>query len=163
MPEQLIELRQHDPNWVKDYLDESENITEVISHYFANIHHVGSTSIPGIKAKPIIDILVESERHPPSNAIISCLDSLSYKCHAESGVQGRWFFTKGTPRRFNLHWCPTDGQVARSQILFRDRLRNSAELAHEYESIKISAAPGQTIDSQQYAAAKATFIAKVLA
>jgi len=163
MPKELIELCQHNPNWAKVYIDESKIIANALPLLHAGIHHIGSTSIAGIKAKPIIDILVQSEQYPPSNTTVRSLNAISYECHGESGVQGRWFFTKGTPRRFNLHWCPTAGQVAQLQILFRDQLRNSPELVQEYESIKIASAPGQSIDSQQYADAKARFIAKVLA
>jgi len=80
-----------------------------------------------------------------------------------AGIDGRYWFTKGTPRSVNLHWCPIDGEVVLSQIHFRNALRANAALAREYEAIKLSAACGRHIDSAGYAARKSAFIEMVLA
>ncbi len=162
MTKKTIALCPHEPFWSVRYNEESQRLRDKLGALVVQLNHVGSTAIPGIKAKPILDMVLESEVFPPSAKVINSLAELDYTSRGESNVAGRWWFVKGNPRQFHLHWCPLGGVVAQSQIAFRDKLRNNPDLARQYEQIKIAAAPGQKIDSCGYANAKSAFITNVL-
>ncbi|MEJ2754159.1 MAG: GrpB family protein [Chloroflexota bacterium] len=147
-------LHQYDPNWPKRFLEEEQAVSDLLGEEVIAIHHVGSTSVPGLLAKSIIDIALEIRQYPPSQALIEALASIGYEHMGESGVRGRHWFRKGRPRSFHIHAAPENGEVARAQVQLRDFLRKHPEAAKEYEDIKKLNAEGKTIDSAEYAAAK---------
>ena len=159
---ECIELQPHDPSWTVYFKKEESLLRRLLGNSVDCVNHVGSTAIPTIRAKPVIDIAVEAKPYPPDNSIIQTLQSLGYKLHGESGVTGRIWFTKGIPRKFNLHWCPINGNVAQAQIQFRDALIANPKLANEYETLKLQNADRRHIDSTEYADLKTEFILKVL-
>ena len=155
-------LHKYDPNWPNRFVEEEQAITDLLGEEVIAIHHVGSTSVPGLLAKSIIDIALEIRQYPPSQALIEALASIGYEHMGESGVRGRHWFRKGRPRSFHIHAVPQNGEVARAQVQLRDFLRKHPEAAKEYEDIKKLNAEGKTIDSAEYAAAKGLFIERVL-
>jgi GrpB-like predicted nucleotidyltransferase (UPF0157 family) len=159
--EEPVVLRRYDPNWADRFSSEKEAIADLLGEEAAAIHHVGSTSVPGLSAKPIIDIALEIRSYPPSAALIEALALIGYQHMGESGVPGRHWFRKGRPRSFHIHAAPQGGKVAAAQIRLRDYLRAHPAAAMEYEEIKKMNAVGNTIDSPDYAAAKGSFIAKI--
>lgn len=159
---ELISLQKHDSQWVSTFAIEQKLITETLGKYVDKIHHVGSTAVPALLAKPIIDIAIESAFFPPSQLIIDKLATIGYQCRGEGGIPGRIWFTKGQPRMFNLHFCAVHAEIVRKQIIFRDRLTNSESLRREYEELKLKNYKGQDIDSSAYAFAKSDFIQKVI-
>lgn len=162
MKEEFIKFETHNLAWAKTFEQQSELLKTQLSEYITAVHHIGSTAVPSIKAKAIIDITVESSVYPPSNLIVNSLIELGYSSHGNSGVTGRYWFSKGVPRVFNLHWCPINGAVVKSQLRFRDALKADETLAKEYETLKIKASYGKHIDSPEYAASKDNFIKSVL-
>ena len=157
-----VVLHKYDPNWPNLFAGEKEAITALLGGEVIAIHHVGSTSVPGLSAKPIIDIALEILHYPPSSGCIEALASIGYEHMGESGVQGRHWFRKGHPRSFHIHAVPQNGEVARAQVQLRDFLRTHSDAAKEYEDIKKQNAEGRTIDSAEYAAAKGPFIDGIL-
>lgn len=143
--------------WAKTFEQQAARMKAALSKYVTAVHHVGSTAIPGIKSKPIVDIAIESSRYPPCEFIVGALASLGYVAHGEAGVAGRSWFSMGVPRVINLHWCPENGTVVQAQLHFRDALRAELSLAKEYEALKEKAAFGRHIDSAEYAEAKSRF------
>jgi GrpB-like predicted nucleotidyltransferase (UPF0157 family) len=111
------------------------------------IRHIGSTAIEDLLSKPIIDISLEAHDFPPSEQTIEKLSSLGYTNNGESGVTGRYWFTKGQPREFNLHYCNIHSEIVKKQVLFRDKLRASESLRRAYEAIKLNNKEGREIDS----------------
>ena len=162
MNEKTIEFKSHDPDWAKAFEQEFRLLKTVLGKYITAIHHVGSTAIPSIEAKPIIDIAIESSVYPPSDFIVNTLMEFDYVSHGNAGVAGRSCFSKGVPREINLHFCPKNGKVVQSQVCFRDALQTDIALAREYEALKNIASYGRHIDSAEYAAAKDSFIEMVL-
>lgn len=158
-----IELVPYDPSWASRFEIEAKLLKERLGNSVLRVSHVGSTAVPSIRAKPIIDIAIESSIYPPSQTVIKRLTSMHYSFHGEAGVSGRVWFKKGSPRTINLHWCPENGDIARAQIRFRDALNLNPDLAKAYESLKLAAANGQGIDSFKYADAKSVFIEKAIA
>jgi GrpB-like predicted nucleotidyltransferase (UPF0157 family) len=159
---ELITLRQHDARWKTLFLQEQECIAAVLEQPASRIHHVGSTAVPDLLAKPIIDIAVESDVFPPAPDIIDKLAAIEYVYKGEASVPGRYWFTKGQPRIFNLHYCAIHSPVVKNQILFRDQLIKNDQLRRAYEYIKRSNYLNKDIDSADYALAKSGFINRVI-
>jgi len=152
----------YDSNWPEKYARESVRILSVVQDFVIDIHHVGSTAIPGCDAKPIIDIAVEGVCYPPTDEVINKLETIGYTHWREAGVQGRHFFAKGVPRSFHLHWCPQGGEVVKRQLQFRDAIRKSPSLIEEYVAIKKAAAKVSDSEGDEYTRLKGPFVAKVL-
>ena len=159
---ELIHIVAYDPAWPERFEQEAAVVRQALAECCRQIHHVGSTSVPGLSAKPIIDMAVECTDYPPTPAMIAALSAFDYEHRGEFGVVGRHFFSKGDPRSFHLHLVPEDGEVARRQVAFRDYLRSHPAAAQEYLSIKLEAAPGKVLGSNDYVMAKSPFVERVL-
>ncbi|HEY5749438.1 MAG TPA: GrpB family protein [Chryseolinea sp.] len=156
-----IILEKHDPRWIKIFETEREILLGALSGVV--VHHVGSTAVKDLAAKPIIDICIEASRFPPLEDQLKTLRDLGYENRGEAGVPGRIWFVKGQPRKFNLHYCAVGSPVAERQLAFRDALRKSEKLRREYEALKIANALNQDIDSAEYAGSKTGLIESVIA
>jgi len=128
--------------------------------------HFGSTAIPGIRAKPIVDILLI---HPDPAAwpgLVEPISSLGYVYWAENPRKDRMFFVKGLPpfgtrRTHHLHVrLPAD---AKAELAFRDVLRADRALARQYEQLKESLALSRATDRDAYTSGKTDFVSSVLA
>lgn len=159
---ELITLQKHDKQWKDVFLKERQLISNVLGQIIDSAHHVGSTAVPDLLAKPIIDIAVESTLFPPSPTIIDKLAEIEYEYKGEAGIKGRFWFTKGQPRKFNLHFCMTNSEIVQKQIILRDKLIENENLRREYELIKLKNHKDKDIDSSDYALAKSDFIHRVI-
>lgn len=153
-----IILKAYDTNWQKKFEKEKDLLEEVLRDVLVNIRHIGSTAIEDLLSKPIIDISLEALDFPPSEQTIEKLSSLNYTNNGESGVKGRYWFTKGQPREFNLHYCNIGSEIVKQQLLFGDKLRATESLRRAYEAIKVNNKEGRDTDSFEYALAKKSFI-----
>lgn len=159
---ELISLVEHDPHWKIEFQEEKKKLLETLYPVPAAIHHVGSSAVPNLKSKPIIDIAVEATEYPPSQDLIDRLSFLGYHYRGESGISGRSWFTKGNPRKFNLHFCKQGSVVIKNQLIFRDCLLKNERLRREYEALKSAHAAGRDIDNEDYALSKSALIERVL-
>ncbi len=128
----------------------------------AAIEHVGSTAIAGIKAKPIVDILI-GMRELPLAAAIAPLVEIGYAHVEGAGGEERLYFKRGTPRAFHVHVVLHDGAAWRRHVIFRDWLNLHPDLAKEYEALKVELAARFAEDREAYAAGKDAFVERVLA
>lgn len=159
----FIHICPYDPAWPARYAQESARVQAALGGRCRRIEHVGSTAVPGLAAKPIIDMVLECEVYPPDGGVIAALAERGYAHRGEFGVVGRHFFSKGDPRAFHLHVVPLGGEVAVHMIAFRDYLRGHPAAAREYETVKQAAARGRVLESADYVAAKGPFVSGVLA
>lgn len=159
----LIDLIDYDEAWPVRFQDEGSAIQVALGPAVVELHHVGSTAVPGLCAKPIIDIAIELKTFPPNEVVIETLSDLGYEHMGESSVPGRHWFAKGSPRSFHVHATATGGKVTRAQVAFRDWLCSHPDGAEAYAMLKREAADGQTVDSGEYAGAKSDFIRYALA
>ena len=136
----LVQLVDYDPAWPQMFWAMQKQLTQATGNSITAIHHVGSTAIPGLCAKPIIDICIESELYPPNETMIEVLAQLGFTHHGEAGVPGRHWFAKGEPRIYHLHWCPVNSAIAQNAIQFRDTLRANSALRDEYACVKAASA-----------------------
>jgi GrpB-like predicted nucleotidyltransferase (UPF0157 family) len=131
-----------------------------------SIEHIGSTSVPGLCAKPVIDILVGVASLMRLEARIAELGILGfrYRPEHEAEIPDRRYFVRepGAYLRVHLHGVVLGGSLWRSHLAFRDALRRDGRLATEYASFKRKLALLHADDKSAYTRAKAPFIAQVL-
>ncbi len=160
-PEQReVELVPHNPEWSQLADEETKRILEQLSIPVIGIYHIGSTSIPGIKAKPIIDFVMEVEDLDEVIRSVEVLEKLGYISKGEYGIPGRQFFTKDTnnERSHHLHVFQKGHPDIERHLVFRDFLRANPEAAREYEKIKEKLAKRFPKKSGSYTEAKSDFI-----
>jgi GrpB-like predicted nucleotidyltransferase (UPF0157 family) len=160
-PEQReVELVPHNPEWSQLADEETKRILEQLLIPVIGIYHIGSTSIPGIKAKPIIDFVMEVEDLDEVIRSVEVLEKLGYISKGEYGIPGRQFFTKDTnnERSHHLHVFQKGHPDIERHLVFRDFLRANPEAAREYEKIKEKLAKRFPKKSGSYTEAKSDFI-----
>ena len=160
-----VVLIDYDPQWPARFARERERIEAALGAS-AMVEHVGSTSVPGLAAKPIIDIMVGVRRLPTVlREFVGPLQSLGYEYTPTPGISGRWFFHQ-VPwgmHTHQLHLVEHEGAMWEDYSVFRDHLCANAEIAQQYVDLKrrLAARPG--IDRPTYSAAKGPFINGVVA
>ena len=123
------------------------------------IHHVGSTAVLGLEAKPIIDILVGVDSLEASRACFEPLAKLDYFYAPYRADEMHWFCKPHPSRRtHHLHLVPTDSSRFRDELAFRDRLRSNRRVAEEYAALKRDLAGRFADDREAYTDGKAGFI-----
>lgn len=158
-----IVLTPHQLQWKDWAREEIENLTALLSGYCPVITHIGSTAIPNIQAKSIIDILVEINPDTDWRRIKSEMETAGYICMSSS--ETRMSFNKGyTPvgyadKVFHIHFHRTGDN---DEIRFRDYLIAHPEVAKEYEILKLSLLPKYKNDRDGYTEAKTAFVKSVV-
>jgi GrpB-like predicted nucleotidyltransferase (UPF0157 family) len=159
-----IRLVAYDPRWPAHFERERALLSDAIEPWVAGgIHHVGSTAVPGLDAKPIVDILVGVEDLAVSRGCFKPLAGLEY-LYAPYRVEEMHWFCKPHPSRrtHHLHLVPVDSSRFRDELAFRDCLRAHSEIAEEYAELKHELADRFPRDREAYTDAKADFIQRVL-
>jgi GrpB-like predicted nucleotidyltransferase (UPF0157 family)/ribosomal protein S18 acetylase RimI-like enzyme len=159
-----IRLAPYDPSWPDRFDQERAALEGAIGTWATGgIHHVGSTAVPGLDAKPIIDILVGVESLSASRACFDPLARLGYLYAPYRTNEMHWFCKPHPSRRtHHLHLVPTDSTWFRDELAFRDQLRGSPETAEDYVTLKRDLANRFTNDREAYTNAKAEFICRIL-
>ena len=161
----LVRIVPYDPAWPDEFEAEKTRLERVLAPWLAGeIHHVGSTSVPGLGAKPVIDILAEVRSLEESRAAIEPLQELSY-CWAPYKAELMNWFCKPSPdhRTHHLHLVVPGSQAWHEELAFRDALRSDPATAHAYEELKRRLADEHTLDREAYTVAKTEFVEAVLA
>lgn len=117
-----LELLPFDKNWTENFKEESKRIKEIYGRELLKIHHIGSTSIPGMIAKPVLDILVEVQDISNVDYFNNEMKKLGYRPRGENGIGGRRFFTKenNNKRRHHVHIFQTGANQIVKHLVFRD-------------------------------------------
>jgi GrpB-like predicted nucleotidyltransferase (UPF0157 family) len=160
-----VRIVDYDPRWPALFEAESRALGEAIGDWVVGgIHHVGSTAVPGLAAKPVIDILIGIEDLDAARACFEPLSRLEY-LYAPYRVEEMHWFCKPDPERrtHHLHLVPAGSARYRDELAFRDRLREDPVTAAEYADLKRRLAGELQHDREAYTAAKADFIAAVCA
>lgn len=159
-----IRLVAYDARWPAKFERERILLGKAIGPWaVGGIHHVGSTAVPGLDAKPIVDILVGVEDLATSRACIEPLAKLEYLYAPYLPEEMHWF-CKPDPRRrtHHLHLVPCDLPRYREELAFRDYLRAKPEKAREYAVLKGQLAARFEYDREGYTKAKTDFIQRTL-
>ena len=155
-----VELVPHNPDWSHQADEEARRILAGLNFPIIGIYHIGSTSVAGIKAKPILDFVIEVENLEDVIQAVSEFEALGYKNKGEFGIPGRQFFTRDTngDRTHHLHVFQKGHPDIERHIVFRDFLRANLYAAREYEKLKKKLAKRFPKQSGNYTAAKSDFI-----
>lgn len=164
-----IELTDYDVHWPEMARAEMQKLYDVLpKNYLVDIQHVGSTAIPGMQAKPIIDIQVAVKSLEVIKPIaIKQLKKLGYEHWYENPDPERMFFVKGMPpfgekRTHHVHIVEPTSKHWSGKINFRDYLIAHPEIAKEYQALKVKLAQQYTYDREEYTNAKGEFVNRIL-
>jgi GrpB-like predicted nucleotidyltransferase (UPF0157 family) len=159
-----IKIAAYDPEWPARFEEERSALADAIGDFATGgIHHVGSTAVPGLDAKPIIDVLVGVESLDASRPVFDPLARLGYMYAPYLTDEMHWFCKPHPSRRtHHLHLEPVRGQRYRDELGFRDRLKANPDLARRYAELKRSLARRFEHDRESYTQAKAAFIGEAL-
>jgi len=155
-----IRLVPHDPEWADIYERSAAAIRDALRGTAVSIDHVGSTAIPGIESKPVIDILVLVESYDPEAAYRIPLESLGYMF----GHREEWHvFFEGDPIGMStqVHVVEESAEDSRMMVTFRDYLRSHPGEARRYEQLKHTLADRYS-DGNEYADAKSEYVREVV-
>lgn len=134
----VLNLEVHNEKWTEDFDDEVNKIKGILLGNFIEAHHIGSTAILGIKAKPVIDILLEVKSLNKVDECDNALESLGYEIMGEYGIQGRRFLKKGKEiRTHHLHVYESGNSEIERHRLFVDFMNAHPNKATKYEKLKI--------------------------
>lgn len=161
-------------NWALIFQELSNTFNVHLKDFIIGIEHIGSTSVPGLSAKPIIDLDIIIKDKTNFKEIIRILKELGYNYLGEMGIVGRDAFERisdlspvdGSGRRWlrhHLYVCTQDSMGLKNHILFRDYLRSNQKVALEYGAIKMELAKKHPFDIDSYIEGKTDFIISILA
>jgi GrpB-like predicted nucleotidyltransferase (UPF0157 family) len=156
-----ITIADYNPSWPAEYDAERERILGEIGRWATEIEHVGSTAVPGLAAKPIIDIMPGVTTMSDAEHSIEGLRRLGYEYvpEFEDALPDRRYFRKGHPeQKYHVHVVELDSSFWQRHIAFRDYLRDHPEAAAEYAALKRRLAAEYASDSLGYTDAKSEFI-----
>jgi GrpB-like predicted nucleotidyltransferase (UPF0157 family) len=161
-----IEIVEFDPNWPLLYAQEEKLLREALNFVLGlSIEHIGSTSVPGLAAKPIIDIMISVESHNLWPGLVEPVKALGY-VHWGTNDDGM-LFVKGAPplgekRTHHVHVYDFEGSRWKKEKDFRDYLRTHPEEAGRYEELKRRLAAQFTFDREAYTDSKTDYILSVM-
>jgi GrpB-like predicted nucleotidyltransferase (UPF0157 family) len=162
LPRFAIELREHDPGWRLVAEREAERLRGVLGAALVEVHHVGSTAIPGIRAKPIVDLVPVVHELAAFDARRAQIEALGYSWRGELGIPGRRYCVlchPGTDVRIaQLHAFARGAEEIARHLAFRDYLRAHPDEARAYEAAKLAARARHAADVVRYNEAKAAWI-----
>ena len=161
-----VELRDYDREWPMRYEAVARRIRSALCSVDVTLEHFGSTAIPGLAAKPIIDIMLIASDTSIWPALIQPIEELGYAFWADNPRRDRMFFVKGMPpfgagRTHHVH-VRTAGD-ARSALVFRDYLRRHPDEAARYAALKRELAARHPTDREAYTAGKTAFVDEIVA
>lgn len=160
---EAVELEPYSSDWPAQYEAERSCIEAALGKLAVEIHHIGSTAVPGLDAKPIIDIVVAVRQFDDAWDCIAPLDTLGYTFIDYAQNTDRRFFRKGLPRTHHLHIVEQGSEALVRLLAFRDALCANPELRQQYAALKARLATHYKNDRAAYSAAKTAFIEKALA
>lgn len=151
----------YDPSWALKFEREAEVVRSALGPAASAVHHIGSTSIPGIYAKPIIDMLVEVASLEAVDAETPTLTAEGYEAMGEFGLAGRRYFRKDNAagvREYHVHAYAVGSPELERHLAFRDYLRSHSDVAQQYSQLKRRLATQYPSDSEAYIKGKGPFI-----
>lgn len=151
---------EYDGNWPGLYRVEAEKIRKILGDNLVEIHHIGSTAVPNLVAKPIIDILPVVQKIARVDVCNAAFEAIGYECMGEFGIPGRRYFRKGGDNRTHqVHIFEWDNQTdIRRHLAVRDYLRAHRQAAAEYGQLKLRLAQKFPEDIEGYCDGKDNYV-----
>ena len=161
-----IIVEPYNPAWKHEFEKLKNTISPYVADLIIDIQHVGSTSVPGLSAKPIIDFNIIIESYDVFPKLLERLESLGYKHDGDGGIAKRERLKNGIRDGFmayNMYVCPKDSEELLRQIAFRDYLKKYPNEADEYGRIKVTLATLFPHDIDSYISGKHDFVERIIA
>jgi GrpB-like predicted nucleotidyltransferase (UPF0157 family) len=166
MTDQAIELTDHDPAWRDRFAEQQARLAVILAPWLGGeIEHIGSTGVPGLRAKPIVDVLAPVRSLAEAQKAVPALANDGWLFWPEDPNRHyRLWFLRPTPaaRTHHLQIIQHDDPAFRALVLFRDALRGDAGLRSTYAGLKDDLAKTFRDDREAYTNAKADFVRTVL-
>ena len=161
----VVRLAPYDTAWPAMYVAEVARLAPILLEHGVTLtlEHTGSTAVPGLAAKPILDILAGREAAGDRSAVIAALVAGGYTYRGEQGISGRDFFRRGDPRQYHLHLTTVGSTFWHDHRSFRDHLRAHADAAAAYEALKRALAARYPRDREAYIEGKTAFVQAIVA
>jgi len=157
----IVEVVPYDASWPRIFETEAKLLQDALGSNCVAIHHIGSTSVSGIHAKPIIDIIpvVKTLSDINDNSLIA----LGYTPRGEMGMPFRKFYNKGEPQRTqHLHIWEAGNPEIEKHLLFRDYLRTHPNYAKKYSDLKLKLAEQFKLERKNYTESKDSLIKEII-
>lgn len=157
-------LEDYNPKWKEDYKREELLLKSVLKDRILEIHHIGSTSIEGLKAKPVIDILIVIKSLDEIKEIEDLLEDYDYENRGQQGVADRYFFAKGPEeaRSHYIHFTEPNSDTYYNQLYFKKYLIEHPEYNKKYCELKQELATKFAMERPKYTQGKNDFIKEVI-
>lgn len=154
-----IRIVEHSPDWAELFQQEKRLLRSVLADAFLTLEHIGSTSVPKLAAKPVIDMLMTVSSLAKLDQYDHAFEQIGYEVMAEFGITGRCYYRKGGDNRSHqIHaFAQGDSNVTR-HIAFRDYLIAHDDVKQEYASLKRQVAAQCEHDITRYCQGKDSFI-----
>ena len=164
MSNKRVEVLKYDETWKQSFSEIRSAVYDALGELAVRIEHVGSTSVPGLSAKPIIDIDVVIGDRSVLGDVISKLSEIGYRYEGDLGIAGRESFSYGGKAclpEHHLYVCPKDSPELKRHIAFRDYLKTHPDVVLEYSRIKKEGALLYPYDIDKYIEHKSSFIESI--
>lgn len=164
MAARRVVVQAYDEGWEQSFRDIKACVQDALGELALRIEHVGSTSVRGLSAKPIIDIDVVIRDYSRFDAVVSRLRGIGYQYEGDLGIPGREAFRyddEGGFTKRHLYVCPQDSAELKRHVAFRDYLRSHPEAVRAYSRIKEEGAALYPYDIDKYIEHKAPFIERI--
>lgn len=160
----IVELEQYNSKWKEEYEKEEKLLKKVLGDKIIEIHHIGSTSIDGLKAKPVIDILIVINSLREITQIEELLKDYDYENRGQQGVSDRYFFAKGSEnaRSHYIHFVEPKSSTYYNQVYFKRYLIEHPEYIKKYCDLKQELAEKYADERPKYTQGKNDFISEVI-
>lgn len=155
----IVKVVDYNPNWPNKFKAESEKLQTILGDIAINIYHIGSTAVPNLMAKPIIDIMLDVSSLDLLDTKTLKIENLDYEAMGELGIAGRRYFRKGgDDRTHQIHaFHSSDPNIIR-HLAFRDYLIEHKNIAKEYGKLKFEIAKRCNNDIEKYCDEKDSFV-----
>ena len=158
----IIKLETHNENWSRDFEKEAAAITGVLSGNLIATYHIGSTAISGIKAKPVIDVILEVRSIDEIDQHLKEFEELGYEARGEHGINGRRFFQRGgNERTHHVHVFESGNPEIERHRLFVEYMNSNRDRALEYEELKMNLLNNYKEEPEKYSKGKSVFIRNI--
>jgi len=161
----IVQIVAHDPGWAALAASTCQDIQDIAGAFIAGVQHVGSTAVPDLPAKPILDIAASVRTLDVMPELLKCLPAIGYIYRGDGGAEGGHLFVKESApdvRTIHLHVVAQDDVQWRNYLLFRDLLRQHANLRQQYAALKQALGQRFRHDRKAYTDAKHDFIRGLL-
>jgi GrpB-like predicted nucleotidyltransferase (UPF0157 family) len=162
LPRGTVALYPYTKAWKRIFEEEKEILQANLGNTIIDIQHIGSTSIPGMIAKPIIDIAIGVENFENAFICVRPIENLGYEFKGEFGIPRRHYFVKGEPRTHHIHMLEMESSEWINQLIFRNYIINHPESLHSYARLKEELAEKFPKEREAYTEGKTEFIMQII-